>query len=116
MKMQISSSNKGKIRVITLVGQFWQKEDLKAFESAVEDSIREGICHAVIDIDHLSFVNSMGLGMFVNAYRRFTDAGGVMVLYKPRSGVLEMLEVSGFEEFMPIAGDQSELEKYIPAD
>ena len=39
----------------------------------------------------------------------------VMVLYKPRSGVLEMLEVSGFEEFMPIAGDQSELEKYIPA-
>lgn len=111
--MDLLCNRKDGVAFIALVGQFWQREDLQAFECAVKESISGGCLIAVIDVDHLSFINSMGLGMLARSFLRFRDSGGKMILYRPRSCVLEVIEISGFKTFMPIASDEKELEGLI---
>ncbi len=111
--MDLLCNRKDGIVFIALVGQFWQKEDLQAFECAIQESISGGCLTAVIDVDHLSFINSMGLGMLARSFLRFRDSGGKMILYRPGSCVLEVMEVSGFRTFMPIASDEKELEELL---
>lgn len=49
----------------------------------------------VVDVQHLGFVDSTGLGVLAGASRRIREAGGDLVLSAPTPAVVRAIEVSG---------------------
>jgi anti-anti-sigma factor len=64
----------------------------------------------ILDLDGLSFVNSMGLGLLVRLNTWFTAAGGRFILYRPRSTVHDVIAVSGLRRFIAVADTTAELD------
>jgi anti-anti-sigma factor len=111
--MEISCSTTGSTGFITLIGQLWQKDDLKAVETAVESLSVNGTLKIVVDIDRLSFINSQGLGLIARIFSQLQEKGRTMVLFNPHSSVLEVIEISGFDQFMTIAKSDEELKAIL---
>lgn len=111
--MEISCTKTGKAGIVTIIGQLWQKEDLDAFENAIDMLIQEKILCIVINMDRLSFINSAGLGLIVRNHKKLNNAKGEMILFNPHSSVLEVIEISGFDLFMTVAKSKDELDKII---
>jgi anti-sigma B factor antagonist len=111
--MELSSSRSEKNGYITLIGQLWQKDELATVEEAVENLIQDGIKTVVVDVDRLSFINSQGLGLLVRLHGRLSELGGKTILLNPRSSVLEVIEISGFDLFMSIAHSNDELQNML---
>ncbi|NLD98825.1 MAG: STAS domain-containing protein [Fibrobacter sp.] len=113
MLMEISSYTKNNTAYITLIGQLWQKEDINALEEEVTRSLEQEKMQIVIDLQRLSFINSLGLGALVRMHSTIHDTGNRLVLFCIPSNVLEVLEISGFEAFMTIARSEQELDSIL---
>ena len=107
--MEISCTIKENVTYVSLVGQFWDPEDIRAFEKIIGACVQERRNRVVLDVDRLSFINSLGLGQLVKAHKTLTDAGGGVVIFRPRSMVLDVIEVSGFQMFMSVVQGEEEL-------
>jgi anti-sigma B factor antagonist len=107
--MEITYSTQGNLATVSLVGQLWQRDDLKSVDDIVESCIKDGLKIIVIDADRLSFINSQGLGFLVRTHARLKESGGKLVLFSPRESVLEVMELSGFNMFMTIAKTENDL-------
>ncbi|HEX9969957.1 MAG TPA: STAS domain-containing protein [Acidimicrobiales bacterium] len=57
---------------------------------------------AVLDIDlaHLGFIDSTGLGVLVGALRRIRAEGGDLRLLNPRAGVEKALQITGLTDVL----------------
>jgi anti-sigma B factor antagonist len=77
-------------------------------ESATEvrerlgDLILHGVLTVVVDLQHLTFIDSTGLGVLVGAVRRLRERGGDLVLSAPPPAVLRAIEVSGLAEIFTV--------------
>lgn len=111
--MELSCTVQGNTACIVLIGQLWLKEDLVAFERAIETSVENSPNQVIVDVDRLSFISSQGLGVLVRAHVNMERTGGKLILFSPRPSVLEVLEVSGFELFMRIARNADELDTLL---
>lgn len=107
--MEITYSTQGNLATVSLIGQLWQREDLKSVDEIIESCIDSGLKVIVIDADRLSFINSQGLGFLVRTHARLKQSGGKLVLFSPRESVLEIVELSGFDMFITIAKNKSDL-------
>jgi anti-sigma B factor antagonist len=111
--MELSSSTSANTGFITLIGQLWQKEDLRSVEEAVEKILVSGILQIVLNVDRLSFISSQGLGLIARVFARLQEKNGIMLLFNPHSSVLEVIEISGFDLFMKIVKTEEELNKLL---
>ncbi|HEX3019583.1 MAG TPA: STAS domain-containing protein [Chitinispirillaceae bacterium] len=98
---------------ITLIGQLWQKNELNALSEAVDSSNCQQCKCIILDLQRVSFINSQGLGLLVRIYRDMVDAGGKLILLCNTSSVLEVIEISGFKDFMLIAENEMELQQLL---
>lgn len=54
----------------------------------------EGRAWAVIDLDHVEFLDSIGLGVLVSGLRRFRTMGGDLLLSCTQRRILRVLEIT----------------------
>lgn len=65
--------------IVTLLGEL----DLAAvpsFRSATTEALRDGWTHMVIDLEHVSFIDSAGIGVLIGLRRRVLAADGSLTL------------------------------------
>jgi anti-anti-sigma factor len=62
----------------------------------------QGNRHLAVDMSELAFIDSSGLYVLVDAYRRVTGAGGSFVLWDPRPSILRVLEVTGIGPMLAV--------------
>ncbi|MBN1577135.1 MAG: STAS domain-containing protein [Chitinispirillaceae bacterium] len=108
--MEITSGSKDDFRLLTLTGQFWQREDMEALEQYVSVCITAHRPWVILDIEGLTFVNSQALGMFVKLHARCSGAGGKLILFQPRSSVREVIEIAELPQFIALADTAEELD------
>lgn len=111
--MEITYTPEGKLATIKLIGQLWQKDDLGEIERVIDNCLKDGERWVVMDIERLGFINSQGLGLLVRINARLQDLNGKLILYCPRSSVLEVVEISGFDMFMVIARTPEDLQNVL---
>ena len=107
--MQISCNTSYDSVHISLIGQLWQQEDVSELERVCSRFVDENKTVIVLNVDRLSFISSLGLGILVKLHAQLQHAGGKLILFNPRSSVLEVVELSGFDMFMAIAHNETEL-------
>jgi anti-anti-sigma factor len=85
---------------ITLEGDL----DLSTVASlrTVFDSLDQGYRQVVLDLSDVAFVDSMGLGLLVEARRRFEPEFRELALRAPSEHVRQVLEITGLEQILPI--------------
>jgi len=73
-----------------------------ALLTAVVKQLDTGATDVVVDLTHLSFIDSSGLGTLVGSWRRATNAGARLVVANPNEDVRSTLEITGLDQILPI--------------
>lgn len=72
-------------------------------EPVVDGLLAEGASRVVVDLRHLSFIDSTGFSLLVTLNERVAGADAELVLIRPRPDVLRALEVIGLDTVLPLA-------------
>ncbi len=56
----------------------------------------------LLDLSHIEFMDSAGLGLLMGRLRLMKELGGRLVLSHPNARVMKILRLSGMERFMEI--------------
>jgi anti-anti-sigma factor len=107
--MNITSGRQGVYRKLLLAGRFWERGDREALEQYFDICIASGKPRVILDLGRLTFINSLALGLLVRLHHRCSNAGGKLVLFRPRSIVKDMIELSSLHEFITIVELREEL-------
>ena len=71
--------------------------------------LRERPRRFILDLCHVDFMDSAGLGLLMGRLRLVKELGGSMLLARPNARVLKILRLAGMERFMEIDGAKGEL-------
>lgn len=89
--MNITERRHGKIGVLSLRGSFAGRPDVSVFEQAVFGLLKDKIHFVILDLSHLTFIDSAGLGAMISA----------------------MVSVGRQEGALTLAGVQGELQRIV---
>ena len=67
--------------------------------------LKERPARLVLELSHVEFMDSAGLGLLMGRLRLMRDIGGVMALTRPNERIMKILRLSGMERFMEIEGE-----------
>jgi len=68
----------------------------ETFRNLVERAItREKAQHLILDLEHVDFIDSSGLGVILGRYRRIREQGGNMAIVGVKPHVKRVLELAG---------------------
>lgn len=59
----------------------------------------------ILDLSHIEFMDSSGLGLIMGRYNSANEIGSAFVIYKPNYRVKKILELAGIERIITIKGD-----------
>ncbi len=99
--MDIIEDKQDTIHVFKLNGRLDSNTSI-AFEEKLFAAIDKESTHVAIDCADLDYVSSAGLRIFLKATKILKPLNGSIVLCGVRDYVREVLEISGFDTFLPI--------------
>jgi anti-anti-sigma factor len=73
-----------------------------AFKSAVEKAKQAGCRHLIVNLEHVRFVDSAGLGLLVLVSQTFKLQQVQISLLKPQSYVREIMGLANIPKMIPI--------------
>jgi len=73
-----------------------------AFAAAVEDSLAEATAELVVDLSELSFIDSSGIRMLVELWKRARKCGLDLSIVQGAGQVRRTMEVAGVDRILPI--------------
>jgi anti-sigma B factor antagonist len=101
MELDIRSEQDGAVCTITLDGEVdvytapRLKEELVAL-------IQGGCTYVIIDLEHVGFIDSSGLGVLVSALRRAREKDGAVRIVCTRESILKIFRITGLDKVFPI--------------
>jgi anti-sigma B factor antagonist len=69
---------------------------------ALDDVISGGAERVELDLTHLDFIDSTGIGVLVSALKRMQAKGGAIALRSPGVSVLRVLEITGLSSLFQL--------------
>ena len=78
--MEIDVRNTRARTVLRLGGDFISEPDQEKFRNRVQDLVAQGNKHLVVDLSHVKYINSCGLGSLVCALSTVRKVGGDLAL------------------------------------
>jgi len=92
------------IRLIKLIGAL----DLSGSYSIEVEFVRhcagEGV-HVLVDLSEVDYISSIGVHMMINAANSIASRGGKMALFNPQPSVMDVLDLTGILQVIPIYSD-----------
>ncbi len=88
---------KGQIRIST------QSECKDYFDKLISENSHT---KAVLNMSGIGYMNSAGIGMIVDCFKKFRDNGGRIVLCSPVSDIRKLFEVTRLNRFIEIYPDE----------
>lgn len=86
--------------LVTLTGRL-DLTSVTTFRAAVARAIDDRQPTVIVDLHHVDFIDSSGLGALVGAYRHTRDAGGDLRIVAPHAEVLELLTLMRLDRVLP---------------
>ena len=78
--MKAETDHQARLTVIELSGRLMGGTDATFFHGLIQQNLGEGGRDFVIDLEHVGWVNSIGLGMLIAAHKAIHKSGGRMAL------------------------------------
>jgi anti-sigma B factor antagonist len=93
MSLEISDSSREGIVILTLKGRITMEESDKLREH-VQHLITSGQTKFILDLSHVEYVDSTGLGGMVICYTTIKKLGGALKLVNPNKRNIELLALT----------------------
>lgn len=77
------------------------------FKTYLFDEIEKGVDALIIDLSHVKFMDSSGLGALVAALKKMAGAGKIR-LAGPQPAVTDLFELTSMEKLFPISATVSD--------
>jgi anti-anti-sigma factor len=103
--MEFSQKNVKGVMVFSIKGQIrisTQAECKEYFDKLIEENSSKA---AVLDMSGIGYMNSAGIGMIVECFKKFRDNGGRLVLCSLVPDITKLFEVTRLDRFIEIYPD-----------
>ena len=78
---------------------------------ALDDALQDDLQDVVVDLREVTYMDSLGLGVLVNAHKRLTASGRSLVLRVASPELIKLLRITGLDQLfaleMPYGEDPS---------
>src|SRR5688572_23991976 len=68
----------------------------------IDEVVTDSTTSLALDLDEVSFIDSTGLRVLIEADRRMRDRGGALVLRRPSRAVSRLLELTALGEWLTV--------------
>ncbi len=92
--MRIKTSEKYSAVVVELKGNVMGGPDSEKFSKLLHDLLDEGKKNIVVDLGHVKFMNSSGLGMLISGYTTIKNGGGSLKLANATEKINSLLVIT----------------------
>lgn len=100
--MEYSHEVINNILVLTLNGDLIGENHGPELVSIINDSINDDVIFCAIDIQHIRYINSSGIGVLITILTKFRNKGGEVVLIKPSESVEKLLLITKLNSIFTI--------------
>ena len=115
--MDIETNLKGDIPVIHLSGRILDGAPAERLQDAFRDVIQEGRIFSIIDLEQVTYFDSLAIGILVAHYISVTQRGGRVLLLKADNKIRVMMKMARLEDRFEWAADLDEaLRMFRPPD
>jgi anti-sigma B factor antagonist len=80
MRMQMTERHVGTVTILDLVGKLTIDQDAQRLKDKINSLIHDGRTQVIINLAHVPYIDSGGLGQLVASYGSIAKAGGGMKL------------------------------------
>jgi anti-sigma B factor antagonist len=77
--------------------------------SRIDELIRGGVRHLVVDLSDVGFMDSSGLSVLVSVMKHMEDADGRLAIVCSRDPVLKVFTITGLDRVFAIHGSLAEV-------
>ena len=118
--MEIKTGVSGEVLIMELTGDITigqgrqgHSADLDAQQiddlgDALGKALAKGFARVLLDLEHVRFVDSSGIGALIMYKKHTMDAGGDLKLFRPRGRVKDVLYMVKLDQIFDIHEDESE--------
>lgn len=92
--------------ILELSGRFVLGEPVERFRAKLEELIREGKAHVVLDMTKVDYIDSSALGCLVMAHTKISRAGGAMAMFGLNEKGLELLVITKLATVFRLADNE----------
>lgn len=78
------------------------------FRDALTSVLTHGVPRIVVDLSHVTFMSSAGIGVLMGVRRVLADEGGSLALVVPQGEVAQVLSITGVAEVIPVTATVAE--------
>ncbi|MBC7930666.1 MAG: STAS domain-containing protein [Rubrivivax sp.] len=107
-KVSITERQAGDVTILGVEGNIVTGESADMVRGSIRRLLMEGRRKFLLDMTHVRWVDSIGIGEMVSALVSVTRAGGQIKLLKVRENIKEQLSITGMQTIFAIYGDESE--------
>ncbi len=101
--MKLSYEDHGPITALTISGDL-SADQVEAFRRSCQDRFAAGVRDVVLNLEHMTFVDSAGLEALLWLIDEASERGGQVRLVKPDPTVSKILEISRLDRRFNIHG------------
>lgn len=108
--MEIAVSRVGDMEEIAVVkvSGVIDSETVELFGETVEGVFKEACYNIILDIDGLTYINTAGLSIIADAYKKSSQNKGGLKILRAGDAIKELLEVVRFTQIIDIYEDEEE--------
>ena len=82
------------ICLVELKGKLAMGRESQRVETLVDELAKSGRLRALLDVTHVDYIDSAGIGMLALISGKMREAGGKLVIVAPEGRVLQMLKLT----------------------
>jgi anti-sigma B factor antagonist len=69
---------------------------------ALDDALEDDLHAVVVDLQEVTYMDSLGLGVLVNAHKRLTASGRSLILRIAHPELIKLLRITGLDQLFAI--------------
>lgn len=112
MANSVEKEERGSFFVVRVAGEF-SVRTLRDIRDAIEEALTVGHTHIGFDLSQTEFIDSGGIGLIMNTYKRMAENGGTPSLVAISESLEDIIETSGIRQILPVYSDLDDLEKEV---
>ncbi len=110
--MKIDKTLGDQYAILTLRGEF-DTFYVPSLQDEVDSLIEKGICHLILNLRLVKFINSTALGAIIRFHKICRAQNGEVVIAHPSAVVRDIIGKVGLDQLVPIYDDEEQAIKHI---
>jgi anti-sigma B factor antagonist len=107
VNLDVETSTKDGVSVVSLRGEI-DVYTAPRLRQTLIDLVEGGASEIVVDMEHVDFLDSTGLGVLVGGLKRVKDRDGEMKLVAKQDRILKIFDITGLSKVFPMYGTLDE--------